>query len=114
AMTPVAQLLDACETDKPFSTALEKQKEAARNPDLTPSARMLAEMRERGESFSAFALRKSQEHAMWYAARPLPEHCEREFSEAARDSLEEQAAREDSETLDFDTFLDNYFKQNGR
>ena len=39
---------------------------------MTPSARMLAEMRERRESFFDFTHRLSQAHRQAYLARPLP------------------------------------------
>lgn len=50
-MTGICELLDSHDPAKPYSGALQLQLEKIAHPDRTPSARMLEEMRENGESF---------------------------------------------------------------
>lgn len=110
-MQPVAELLDGCEPDRPYTTALAAQRNVAANPELTPSARMLQEMRDNAESFSQFALRKSLEHRDEHLRTPLDPELEKRYRHEAAESLQEQQRIEAADTLDFDTYLERYFAQ---
>ncbi|MDX1454402.1 MAG: glutamate--cysteine ligase [Gammaproteobacteria bacterium] len=110
-MRPVAALMDRCEPESPYTAALDRQLAVAADPDLTPSARMLAEMQERGESFFAFALRKSQEHHAAISEQALDAATEQRMQREARDSLAAQAEIEAADTLGFDEYLEHYFSQ---
>ena len=81
------------------------------NPDLTPSARMLAEMAENKEEFYHFALRMSQQHQQWFADRPLDADKLASFAAAARASIEKQQEIERADDIPFATFMQNYFNQ---
>ncbi len=61
-MQPVCRILDADIPEQPFSQALKQQYAVVENPDLTPSARILADMRNTGQCFGAYALDKSAAH----------------------------------------------------
>ena len=111
AMQPVAELMDRCEAGAPYASAIAAERKAVENPDLTPSARMLAEMRERGESFAAFALRKSIEHRDAQRIEALDQLTEQRMHETARQSLANQRAVEAAGTIDFDAYLERYFAQ---
>ena len=111
AMLPYAELLDGEDRRQLYSKALAKQREAAANPELTPSARMLAEMRDNNESFFAFARRKAEEHKDYFLnAASSPQQTEL-FAKEARDSMRRQTEIEATDTVDFDTYLNNYFSQ---
>ncbi|MCY1302934.1 Glutamate--cysteine ligase [compost metagenome] len=69
---------------------------------------MLAELRERGESFSQFALRQSRRHAEYFRSQPLDADEQARFEALARESLAEQARLEAEPDLDFDTFVAAY------
>jgi glutamate--cysteine ligase len=111
ALEPVCEALDAGEPDAPYGAALAEQRRALEDPSLTPSARMLAEMRERGEPFFRFAMRRSQEHAEWFRARPLDPERERLFEEEAQRSLSLQAGIEAADTMSFEEYLHRYLSQ---
>jgi len=111
AMLPYAELLDGEDAARPYGQALVQQRAAALNPDLTPSARMLAEMRENKESFFAFAKRKSQSHQRYFQGRSLSAQRAEMFAEQAQRSLERQQQIEAADDVDFDTYLKNYFAQ---
>ncbi len=111
AMQGVCEYLDAGEADQPYSKALEIQREAIRDPDKTPSARMLAEMWEKGEGFYQFAKRMSQEHQRYFNSRRLSDERSRFFTEAARRSLQAQKKIEAADEIAFDEYLRRYFAQ---
>jgi len=109
AMLPYAQLLDEGTGEGEYVAALQLQRESVLNPDLTPSARMLAEMRERGESFFAFARRRSQQHQRWLSELPLSPERREILRQEAEHSRQRQRQIEESDRVDFDTYLRDYF-----
>lgn len=111
AMQGVCETLDEDEPDKPYQRALQRQREVVRDPDRTPSARMLAEMRAQGLGFFHYAMRKSQELRRYFDALPLSGDRKQMFAAAARDSHERQRAIEASDDLPFDEYLRRYFAQ---
>ena len=111
AMFWVCELLDRDDPLHPYAGSLRAQQAALADPQLTPSARMLTEMRERGEGFFDFAKRLSMQHKRYFDA--LPVHAEREhmLTELVRRSLVEQADLEAGDKVSFDEFLRQYFAQ---
>ncbi len=94
-----------------YCDALQQQLAKVEDADLTPSARVLADMDEHGEEFYHFALRKSREHQQWFAERPLDETRRAEFERVARESIERQREIEASDEVSFEEFLHDYFAQ---
>ncbi len=111
-LTPICALLDSGETAPVYAAALAEQVAALADPDRTPSARMLAEMRSSGENFFRCARRLSEQHRRYFESRPLAEDRELFFTEAAQRSLQEQRAIEAADVISFDEFLQQYFTQN--
>lgn len=111
AMTGVCEILDADDPARPYSASLEAQRAAIRAPELTPSARMLQEMRAEGEPFFAFARRMSHVHKHFFDRLGLAPERERMFEELAAASLAEQAAIEAADDRGFGEFLQEYFAQ---
>ncbi len=110
AMAPVAELLDGV-ADGPRTRSLIRQRDKAADPDCTPSALMLAELRATGESFFALAERYSSAHRARLRARTLTPERETLFAELAAESNRRRAAIESADDVDFDTFLARYFAQ---
>ena len=108
---PGSELLDQGGDTSCYASALGEQRAKIDDPDLTPSARMLADMKENREEFYHFALRMSRQHQQWFAERPLEaDKLARQQREAAA-SLERQREIEASDQVSFETFLQNYFAQ---
>ena len=84
------------------------QRQKVADVRLTPSARVLQELRERGESFADFGLRQSEAHAAYFASHPLSAGEQACYAQMARQSLEEQAEIEAAPQGDFDTFVAAY------
>jgi glutamate--cysteine ligase len=110
SMGPVAELLDGG-PDGPRTASLALQHAKVQDPDLTPSARMLAQMRANGEGFFDFAQRVSVAHRRTFEARGLSPEREAELAALVALSIRRQAEIELADDVDFDTFLARYFAQ---
>jgi glutamate--cysteine ligase len=108
-MQGICELLDHGEPSRPYATALEQQRAKINDVERTPSARMLAEMRETGESFFDLALRMSKLHKDYFLDL-YPPNARRleEFAAAAADSHEAQRRIEAGDKLNFDQYLAQY------
>ena len=111
AMQGIAELLDAANGDSFHSDSLRQQQRKILDPALTTSALMLDEMRRYHEGFFHYAQRKSMEHFGYFNARQLDADRLRLFAQAASESWLQQQAIEQSDTVDFDTYLSRYFAQ---
>ncbi|MBS1202777.1 MAG: glutamate--cysteine ligase [Chromatiaceae bacterium] len=109
-MVPVAELLDGG-SGGPRGESLALQRAKVREPELTPSARMLREMRESGGGFFDFAYRVSSAHRAVLRGRALSPGRESLFARLAAESRTRQAEIEAADDVDFDTFLARYFAQ---
>ena len=110
-MLGICELLDKSYEDQPYIDALNEQIEKIKNPDLTPSAKMLEEMRSNGEGFYHFARRMSKQHHEYFNKVDLDrEQCDF-FKREAEESLKKQKAIEEQETISFDEYLKDYFSQ---
>ena len=110
-MAGVAQLLDQSRGAKHnlYREALANQQELVCHQDLTPSARMLEEMRENKESFFCFAHRKSLEHREYFLQQHIPAALQHTFEQMAKTSLEKQQVIEKADHMSLDQFLERYF-----
>jgi glutamate--cysteine ligase len=110
-MQEVCAILDGYNPDKLYGKALSAQQQLVQNPDLTASARVLADMTTADLPFSRFGLSKSLEHADCFKGHPPDAQFASQFNEMAEKSLAKQADMENKPQLPFDEFLHNYFTQ---
>ncbi|QKM48759.1 Glutamate--cysteine ligase [Burkholderia glumae] len=103
-----ARVLDAIRGDDVHARAVAAQRAKLEDAYRTPSARVLHEMRERGESFLDFARRHSAAHAEYFRARPLDAAALAEARGQAERSLAEQAELESKDAGSFDAFVAAY------
>jgi glutamate--cysteine ligase len=104
---PVAALLDEHNEGGVHAASLAVQKTKIDNPALTPSARVLEEVRAIGSS-AAFGLRQSRLHAGYFRESALMPAEESMFDELVATSLAEQAAIEQAPGPGFDDFVAAY------
>jgi glutamate--cysteine ligase len=109
-MGPVAGLLDGLRGGA-CGASLGVQRDKVGNPDLTPSALMLAEMRAAGEGFHDYARRLSEGHGRHWRSHVLDPAREAELVELVGVSQRRQAEIEAADDTDFDTFLALYLAQ---
>jgi glutamate--cysteine ligase len=110
-MKPVASLLDRANYCENYFSSVKSQIASVFDPDLTPSARMLAEMRENNEGFFHYAQRMSKHHYLYYKTHALSESKIKFFEDAAKESIEKQHQIESEDSISFDEFLQNYFDE---
>ncbi|HEV7814715.1 MAG TPA: glutamate--cysteine ligase [Janthinobacterium sp.] len=107
-IAPVAALLDARRGDTVHAGALAVQSARLDDPQLTPSARVLADLRANGNSFPAFGLRQSLAHAAWFRSHAPTLQEQQAFTAMAAVSLAEQAEIERSQTGSFEDYVAAY------
>jgi len=106
---PVAEVLDRDAPGGDYRDAVNAARRALADPESTPSARVLHEMRERyGNSFVDFALDTSQAHRREMLKQPFPAAAAERFGRMAEESLLRQRTIEASDTLPFEEFRQQY------
>jgi glutamate--cysteine ligase len=110
-MKPVASLLDRANYCENYFSSVKSQIASVFDPELTPSARMLGEMRENNEGFFQHAQRMSKHHYHYYKTHALAESKIRFFEDTAKESIEKQHQIEAEDRISFDEYLQNYFAQ---
>ncbi|WP_455208826.1 glutamate--cysteine ligase [Kaarinaea lacus] len=110
-MVDVCKLLDNNQATAPYTTALKTYYAMVEDPDLTPSARILEQMRENDEAFFPFSMRHAEQHAQYFKSLPISDEQVRLFHQVAKESITKQQQMEASDTLAFDEFLANYFAE---
>jgi glutamate--cysteine ligase len=110
-MQGICELLDTGLERKPYSEALALYFQSVEDPDLTPSARMLADMRERHEGFHDYASRLTDQHFEYFQALELSDDKRRFYNDDTQRSLRRQKDMERSDNITFDEYLQRYFAQ---
>jgi glutamate--cysteine ligase len=109
SMQGLCEMLDHGEAARPYSSALEQQRAKIDDVERTPSARLLAEMRQTGETFFQLALRMSNMHKDYFLGLYPPNESRLgEFAAAAVESHDAQQRIEATDNTDFDTYLAQY------
>lgn len=108
-MQGYAELLDQVYKTNDYSASLAEQAIAINDPELTPSAKMLSEMRDRGEGFYQYAMRMSQQHHEMFVKQKLSIEQFQFYKNLSATSLQQQAQLEKEDTLPFAVFLEKYF-----
>jgi glutamate--cysteine ligase len=105
-----AELLDTGDPARPYTSAVEVQAAKVVDVGLTPSARLLAELRKSGEGFSPWVLQVSAAHRKHFLeVAPVDAPVLSQLAQAAEDSLDEQAIIERSDKGSFEEYLARWF-----
>lgn len=107
----IAELVDRAEGVESYAQSVELMRGLVADPDATPSARLIHELREAGCSFFEYVLSVARKHRDYFAAtEPLSEARHREFEREVAKSIERQREVEQSDTVSFDEYLADYFR----
>lgn len=108
-MQGICELLDEGDPTRPYTAALATQAAKLDDVALTPSARLIKELRDTGESFFDLALRMSRQHKAYFLDLYPPNAARlAEFAGEAAESLEAARALEAAPRGDFGEYLANY------
>ena len=107
----VASIIDTGHGDGgDYRQAVLAQADLVKDADATPSARILSALKEEQSGFFHYALKCAQQAKEYFAAlAPLSETRQSLLEDEARDSIERQRAIEDSDSISFSEYLENYF-----
>jgi len=109
---PIKEVAAALDSDgEGYVEAVEAQEAAVLNPELTPSAQFLSQMREKQMGFFDFALELSRGHCEYFASLKLTAEKRALFDRLVTDSLEEHARAERQSEPPFDEYLREYFRR---
>lgn len=109
-LLPLAELLDNG-ADGGYAASVRARLEEAGDPESTPSARILAEMSDKRESFFEFAMRYSRAWQDAFRQEPPSAEIVSRYKEMAALSLEDQVQVEASDSVSFEDYLEQYFAQ---
>jgi glutamate--cysteine ligase len=109
-MQTLAQQMDTANHHSFHIDTLGQQGLKLTDPSHTPSAQVLAALQEQGLEFSEFTLQQARQHRK-ALSQPLAAEVNRHWQTLARQSLDEQARIEASDTLSFEDFLADYLKR---
>jgi len=106
----VAEVIDRGESSDDYVQATDAQLELVRNPEATPSARILAELRDGNTGFFRFALLCAQQHKEYFAAlAPLSPERIGMFEKEVSESIRRQAEIEATDEQSFEEYIAEYF-----
>jgi len=111
SMEGVADLLDRAFNSADYNSTLEDQKAKVTDPELTPSARMLREMRETELPFFRLEMEYSKRWAEHFRAATLATDVTDKLEAETRRSLQAQTDIEQSDTINFDQYLKEFYTQ---
>jgi glutamate--cysteine ligase len=111
AMTGFAGLLDAGSGEDRYGRTLQAARDTVDDPDRTPSARVLADMRVHGEGYFHFAKRMSEQHRDYFRQLERNAKTLQKIEASVEKSMQDQWRIEAADTLSFDEFLEDYFSQ---
>lgn len=110
-MGGIADLLDAAHNGDDYRAALDTQLGKVADPELTPSARVLREMREGDQPFFRLAMACSERWAAHFRRRGLSPEAEAAFAAEVSRSLAAQRETEASDHSSFEDYLAAYYAQ---
>lgn len=111
AMQPVAELLDQDGNGQLYLRALEAELPAIEDPEQTPSARLLAEMRRKKQTFFHFAMDLCEQHNQYFQQKEMPPDRMAFFEKEAQESIKRQREIEAADQISFEEYLEQYFAQ---
>ncbi len=111
AMGSIASLLDSAFDSSDYTSTLREQSAKVADPELTPSARMLREMRETDQPFFRLEMAYSKRWAEHFRGTPPASSVTQRLDREAQQSLEAQGDIEQSDSIDFEQYLKNFYAQ---
>lgn len=107
SMLPLAKLLDEKSHSHNMQQALATMQARVEDVSLTPSAQVLAAMKEQQVSFKDFALTQAQQVAKYFA-QPLDEQHTQYWMNLVHQSIDQQHQIEAGDSTDFTQYLADY------
>jgi len=108
----VAKIIDNHEANERYADSVHLMQKLVDDPEETPSARVLADLKESQSSFSEFALALSKSHNDYFESiTALKESRNAVFEEEVSQSLQRQRQIEAADEISLDEYLQRYFSR---
>jgi glutamate--cysteine ligase len=108
-MEEICKLLDQYGPEKGYAAAFNQIRTDRTQPEQTPSARIIGELKGRGHDFFNYTYRQAEQHRAWFLDQPLSSERRAFFEEQAARSIAAQREMEQAEQLPLEEFLLSYF-----
>lgn len=110
----IAELIDRGEGGDAYARAVDAQSALVEDADLTPSARVLQDMRENETGFYHFAMERACGHKAYFQSlAALDDERVALYVDEASQSIKRQQEIEQSDTISFDDYLEQYYSEQG-
>lgn len=107
-VSKTAGLLDQVHQGSNYQASVTEQKKKLEDSSLTPSAQVLAALKETGLDHTRWLLEISKQHQKTLAEMEQDSQLSSLFEQTVKESLEKQKAIESQDTMDFDQFIADY------
>ena len=107
---PFAELLDGAYDTSEHAAVIGSLREQVEDLSKTYSGRVVADIERRKDGFFPYAMELSQKHKDYFKTRPLAGDRLDYYEREAKDSHTRKTNIEQSDTISFDEFLDNYYR----
>jgi glutamate--cysteine ligase len=106
----VAAEVDRHDNNESYTEAVRLMQDLVDQPEMTPSARVIAELTELDTGFFRYALSMAESHRDYFASiSQLNDASGKVFRQEAEDSLRRQKEVEESDSIGLDEYLAQYF-----
>lgn len=110
----IAEVIDRGEGGDAYVQAVKAQSALVEDADLTPSARVIQDMRENDTGFYHFAMERARGHKSYFQSlASLDDERLRIYETEAADSIAKQKQIEDADQISFDEYLKKYYSEQG-
>lgn len=106
-----AQALDSAHDSGNYQQIVEQMRAVVRDPETTPSAKLLTILQDRDLSYFDYMMQRAREQAAYYADKPLSQDELQSTRQTSEASLEQQREIERADAIDFDQYLSDYYRQ---
>ncbi|MGI9261800.1 MAG: glutamate--cysteine ligase [Woeseiaceae bacterium] len=110
----IAEVIDRGEGGDAYVQAVDAQLALVDDAELTPSARVIQDMRDNGTGFYHFAMEQARGHKAYFQSlASLEAERLQVYTNEAADSIEKQKQIEQSDEISFDEYLEKYYSEQG-
>lgn len=110
-LSRVALLMDDAKGDDAHQQSIVMERKKLDNDQLTPSAKILHDVKEHGGTFHRWAINQSLAHQQYFTQYPLSDQQQAEYVALAKASLNQQSVIEGSDRISFEEYLADYYDQ---
>jgi len=107
SISEVAGVLDSTFSTQDYSSSIAAQQARIDNPDNTPSARILNDMKDQSIPFFRFAMNQAIKHKASFLANPLDQAGLKRYVAMSEQSFTDQDLVEKNDSISFDDYLAN-------